>query len=210
MSPKTIVIADDHPLIIDALSALLETDKDIKVVARCVDGAEALQAVRRHRPNLLILDVAMPTLDGLGVLRALARSDFAPAVVVLTRMIDEVQTLEALKLGVAGIVLKETASQVIGDCVRKVLAGGRWLENDSVKKVVGQLTGQPSGSGLATLTARELQVAQLAGAGLRNAAIARKIGTSEGTVKVHLHNIYEKLGIGTRDELIDLVGPQRG
>ena len=130
MSPKTIVIADDHPLILDALSALLETDKDVKVVARCLDGAEALEAVRRHRPNVLILDVAMPTLDGLGVLRALRRTESAPAVIILTRMIDEAQTLEALKLGVAGIVLKETASQVIGDCVRKVMAGGRWLESD--------------------------------------------------------------------------------
>ena len=209
MSQKTVVIADDHPLILDALCALLETEKDVKVVARCLDGAEALEAVRRHRPSVLILDVAMPTLDGLGVLRALRRTETPPAVIILTRMIDDVQTLEALKLGVAGIVLKETASEVIGDCVRKVLAGGRWLESNSVVRVVGKLTGSESRSGLAALTVRELEVAQLAGAGLRNATIARKIGTSEGTVKAHLHNIYDKLQVSSRDELIELLRSQQ-
>ena len=118
-----VALADDHPIILDGLELLFRMERDIQVVARCVNGEEALQAVRRHRPDILILDIRMPGKDGLTVLREMKEENLSTQVVLLTVGLDEEEALEALRLGVRGVVLKEMAPQMLVQCVRKVHAG---------------------------------------------------------------------------------------
>jgi len=201
--PIHLVLADDHPIILDGLEILFRMEKDIQVVARCVNGEEALQAVRQHRPDILILDIRMPGKDGLAVLREMKDEDLPTRVVLLTVALDEEETLEALRLGVRGVVLKEMAPQMLVQCVRKVHAGEQWLERRSVGRALEKLLSREAGarevSGV--LTPREIEIVRMVASGLRNKEIADKLSISEGTVKIHLHHIYEKLHLNGRLEL---------
>lgn len=196
----TLVLADDHPLILDALESLFRVESDFKVLARCADGEETLQAVRRHHPDVLILDVRLPKMDGLAVLRQMQRETLDTRVVLLTVGIDEDEVLEAIRLGVLGVVLKEMAPRLLVQCVRKVHAGEQWLEKRSVGRALEKmLRREASGHEVAgTLTARELQVVRLVASGLRNKEIADQLHLSEGTVKIHLHHIYAKVNVDGR------------
>ena len=126
--PITLVLADDHPLILDAMENLFRLEKDLKVVARCLDGEEALKAVRRHKPDILVLDIQMPAKDGLAVLREMRKETLPTRVVILTATLDEEGLTEAVRLGVRGLVLKELAPKLLVQCIRKVQAGELWLE----------------------------------------------------------------------------------
>ena len=119
-----LVLADDHPLVLDGLESLFRLEEDIQAVARCRDGEETLGAVREHRPDILILDIRMPKLDGLDLIRAMRRERLPTRVVILTAALDEEEVLEAIRLGVKGVVLKEMAPRLLVQCVRKVHAGG--------------------------------------------------------------------------------------
>ena len=130
--PITLVIADDHPLILDAMENLFRLEKDLKVVARCLDGDEALKAVRRHQPDILVLAIQMPAKDGLGVLREMRKEQLPTRVVVLTAALDDEGVTKAVRLGVRGLVLKELAPKLLVECIRKVHAGELWLEKRSV------------------------------------------------------------------------------
>src|SRR2546422_1247506 len=123
-----LVVADDHPIVLDGLQSLFQLEGDFDVVARCVNGEEALAAVQEHRPDILILDIHMPRKNGLEVLSALHQQMLPTRVVLLAATIDEDEVLEALRLGVRGIVLKELAPQLLVQCVRRVQAGEQWLE----------------------------------------------------------------------------------
>ena len=137
--PITLVIADDHPLILDAMENLFRLEKDFKVVARCLDGDEALKAVRRHKPDILVLDIQMPAKDGLVVLREMRKEKLPTRVVVLTATLDEEGLTEAVRLGVRGLVLKELAPKLLVQCIRKVHAGELWLEKRSVSSALEKL-----------------------------------------------------------------------
>jgi DNA-binding NarL/FixJ family response regulator len=199
-----LVIADDHPLILDGLENLLRLEPDMKVVARCRDGEETLQAVRHHQPDLLILDIRMPRKDGLKVLQELGKEKLPTRVVVLTAELDGKEALKLLRFGVKGILLKEMAPQLLVQCIRKVHAGGHWLERESTGRVLDQLLRQETESrDLAeVLTSREIEIVRLVARGLPNKAIAKKLYLSEGTVKVHLHNVYDKLELDSRLALL--------
>jgi DNA-binding NarL/FixJ family response regulator len=201
--PIHLVLADDHPIILDGLEILFRMEKDIQVVARCVNGEEALQAVRQHRPDILILDIRMPGKDGLAVLREMKDEDLPTRVVLLTVALDEEETLEALRLGVRGVVLKEMAPQMLVQCVRKVHAGEQWLERRSVGRALEKLLSREAGARevAGVLTPREIEIVRMVASGLRNKEIADKLSISEGTVKIHLHHIYEKLHLNGRLEL---------
>lgn len=201
--PITLVIVDDHPLILDALENLFRLEKDLKVVARCLDGDEALQAVRRHKPDILVLDIQMPAKDGLVVLREMSKEKLATRVVVLTATLGDEGLGEALRLGVRGLVLKELAPKLLVQCIRKVHAGELWLEQRTVSSALERLLQREAGKQEAAqaLTSREIEIVKQAATGLRNIEIAKKLFISEGTVKMHLHNIYQKLGVGSRSEL---------
>jgi DNA-binding NarL/FixJ family response regulator len=191
--PIRIVLADDHPLILQGLALLLRQEPDLKVLAGCRDGEETLQAVRQFRPDVLILDILMPGKDGLAVLRELRQMELPTRVILLTAAIDEDNLLEAMRLGVGGVVLKEMAVQLLIQCVRKVYAGDQWLERHSIGRAMEKMLRREAGTREVArlLTSRELEIVRLAASGLRNKEIASKLAISEGTVKVHLHRSSE-------------------
>lgn len=199
-----LVLADDHPLILDALEGLFRLEEDIEVVARCTDGVQAFEAVERLEPDVLILDLRMPISDGLQVLRALHELDSRTWVVLLTGSVDDRELVECLRLGVRGVVLKEMAPRMLVQCVRKVFAGDVWVENRSITQAVDLMLLREAGAreSAERLTPREIEVVQMVAAGLRNKEIARRLTVTEGTVKVHLHHIYSKLGVDGRLELL--------
>jgi DNA-binding NarL/FixJ family response regulator/signal transduction histidine kinase len=198
--PVRLVLADDHPIVLDGLERLFDAQEDFAVVARCLDGAETLRAVRQHRPDVVVLDVRMPELDGFAILRDIQREGLPTRVVLLTAALDEDEVLEAIRLGVRGVVLKEIAPRMLVECVRKVVAGEQWIERRSLARALDTMLRREAGLREVTgvLTPREIEIVRLVAGGLRNQAIAEQLHISEGTVKVHLHHIYEKLGVDSR------------
>jgi two-component system, NarL family, nitrate/nitrite response regulator NarL len=201
--PITLVLSDDHPLILDGLQNLFRLEKDFKVVARCLDGEEAVKAVRKHKPDVLVLDIRMPGIDGLSLLRQMKKEKLSTRVVLLTGELDEEELAEAVRLGVRGLVLKEMAPKLLVQCIRQVHAGELWLEKQSVTNALEKLLQRESGQREVAqlLTPREIEIVKQIVAGLSNSEIAKKLFISEGTVKTHLHNIYEKLGVDSRAKL---------
>src|SRR5574341_1094752 len=199
----SLVLADDHPVVLDGLEALFRREHDIQVLARCLNGEETLQAVREHQPDVLVLDIRMPKMDGLDVLRQMEKEKLSSRVVLLTMGLDEDQVVEGLRHGVAGVVLKEMASHLLVQCVRKVHAGEQWRERRSFARVMDKILRREAGLReiTALLTPREVGVVRLVAAGLPNKEIGEKLFISEGTVKNHLRNIFEKLKISDRAEL---------
>ena len=197
------VIADDHPIVLDGLEQLFRLEQGMTVVARCRDGEDTLRALRLHRPDVLVLDVRMPAGDGLSVLRTIEAGELPTRVVLLTAGVDDDQLLEAIRLGARGVVLKDMAPQLLVEAVRAVHAGGQWLEQGlggrALRRLLQRETGQRTAA--RALTPREQEIVSMIAAGLRNRAIADQLNISEGTVKIHLHNVYEKLQIDGRGEL---------
>jgi DNA-binding NarL/FixJ family response regulator len=201
--PIRVVLADDHPLVLTALEQLFQSEPDFEVVSRHRDGAGALDAVRRERPDVLILDLRMPGVDGLAVLRELKKDRVATRVVLLTAAVDQREVLDAIRLGVQGVVLKEMAPRLLLDAVRKVHAGGRWVETQLAGRAMEEMLNREAAIEQLSsiLTAREIEVARLAAAGLSNLQIAERLFISEGTVKLHLHHVYSKLNVAKRPDL---------
>lgn len=169
-----------------------------------MSGEETLQAVRQHRPDVLVQDIRMPVKDGLTVLREMQREKLATKVVILTAALNGNEALEAIRLGVHGVVLKEMAPQLLVQCIRKVHAGGEWLEKRSVGRALEKILRREAGAQqlARVLTPREITIVRMVDKGLRNKAIADNLSISEGTVKIHLHHIYQKLKIDGRLALI--------
>jgi two-component system nitrate/nitrite response regulator NarL len=199
-----ILVADDHPIILSGLESLLRETEF--VIARAVeDGAAALAAVREEAPDILLLDVRMPTLTGVEVLRLLKAEGSRVPTVLLTASLDDGNLLEAMRLGVGGIVLKEMAHARLLECLRVVAKGGTWIDGCLLERWrEAAAHGQPRGP-LDHLPPREQQLAQMVARGLRNREIGEALGLSEGSVKVFLHRIYRKLKVGSRTELALLV-----
>jgi DNA-binding NarL/FixJ family response regulator len=199
-----IVLADDHPPILQGLTLLLHQEPDLEVLAGCRDSEETLQAIRQFQPDILILDILMPGKDGLAVLRELRQLEIPTRVILLTAAIDEDNLLEAMRLGVGGVVLKEMAVPLLIQCVRKVYAGDQWLERHSIGRAMEKMLRREAGTREVAklLTPRELEIVRLAASGLRNKEIAGKLAISEGTVKIHLHRSYEKLHVDSRIALL--------
>lgn len=202
--PIRLVLADDHPIVLDGLENLFRLEPDFRVVARCVSAEECLGAVRRYEPDVLILDVRMPRHDGLTVLRELHREKHPTRVVLLAAALEEEEVLEALRLGVRGMLLKELAPQMVVQCVRKVHAGEQWVEKQAFGRALDTLLRREAGEreAASVLTPREIEMVGMVARGLRNREMSQRLAISEGTVKIHLHNIYRKLKVENRVELI--------
>lgn len=198
------VIADDHPLVLDGLEQLFRVEPDITVVARCRDVDETLKAVRAQTPDVLVLDLLMPGGGGLELLRALNRVPSTTRIVLLTAVIDDDQLLEAIRLGVHGVVLKDMAPQLLVEAVREIHRGAQWLERGLGGRALRRLLTreQRASRSASLLSPREREIVRMVASGLRNRAIAEKLGIGEGTVKVHVHHIYEKLDVNGRIELV--------
>jgi len=199
-----VVLADDHVIVLDGLEQLFRLEPEFEVVARSTTAEAAVKALQEHRPDILVLDLVMPGHDGMWVLRELSELNLPTRTVLLTAHVEENRLVEAIRLGVWGIVLKEMAPRMLMECVRKVYAGEKWLEQQSVTRAMERMQKRESEIDRLTrlLTPRELEIVRLASEGLRNKEIGERLSITEGTVKIHLHNIYEKLGVTGRSQLI--------
>ena len=198
------MLADDHPIVLHGLQQLFARHGDFTVLAACPDGTSALDAVKAQRPDVLVLDLRMSPRNGLDVLRALAKDRLPCRTVLLTAAITDEEVVEAMRLGAMGLVLKESSPDALLDCVRRVHRGEQWIERETVTQAFKAVLKREAAASHAeaTLTPRELEIVRMVAHGLRNKVIAERLSISEGTVKVHLHNIYEKLGVDGRLELV--------
>ena len=206
-----IVIADDHPIVRDGLRKLLNLEEDFEVVAEAADGREVLDRVHEFDPDVLLLDLRMPNLDGLSALQVLQQSNKRTKVIVLTASEDKNEFVQAMKLGCSGIVLKQTAPDLIVKSIRKVHGGEIWLDSHTTAAVMRQFAApgevMSGGGGVgksrerSPLSTREREIVQLVAQGFKNKEMAEKMFISEQTVKNHLHNIFDKLGVSDRLEL---------
>ena len=209
-----IVVADDHPIFRDGLCRLLALEADFEVVAQAQDGRLVLDVLQQYEPDILLLDLKMPGMDGLGTLQKLQNSKHKTRVIVLTASEDKNEFVQAMKLGTSGIVLKQSATDLLIKSIRKVNAGEIWLDSHTTAAVMRQFAtgadeapavGAPVSSSRererSLLSAREREIVALVAQGFKNKEMAEKMFISEQTVKNHLHNIFDKLGVSDRLEL---------
>ena len=201
-----IIITDDHPIFRDGLRRLLESEHDFAVVAEASDGVEAVSLVRKLKPEVLLLDLAMPRRHGIEALREMSSSSMPVRTILLTAAAEKSQIVEALQLGARGLVMKDSATQILLRSIRAVMNGEYWVGRESVSDLVEYLRSLMESSGRRArqaygLTPRELQIVSAVVAGYANKEIAEHFKISEDTVKHHLSNIFDKLGVSTRLEL---------
>jgi len=213
LSKIRIVVADDHPIFRDGLCRLLALEPDFEVVAQAQDGRQVLEVLQQYQPDILLLDLKMPGLDGLATLQKLQSSKHKTRVIVLTASEDKNEFVQAMKLGTSGIVLKQSATDLLIKSIRKVNAGEIWLDSHTTAAVMRQFatgadevpSGVPSSSSRererSLLSQREREIVALVAQGFKNKEMAEKMFISEQTVKNHLHNIFDKLGVSDRLEL---------
>ncbi len=199
-----LVLADGHPIVLQGMQHLFERQPDLEILETCATARETLEAVDRLRPDVLVLDLRLPDGGGLAVLAEVAARRLPTRVVLMSGSIHEDEMAKALRLGVQGVVLKEMAAGLLVECIRKVGQGGVWLENESMSRCLEHVLRRKSSLQelKARLTPRELEILQMAASGLRNKDLAAQLAITEGTVKLHLHNIYAKLGLKNRLQLL--------
>jgi len=203
------VIADDHPIFRDGLRRLLEAEPKFAVIGEACDGAEAVKLARQLKPDILLLDLAMPRHPGLEALREMnsASAPHSVRIILLTAAAEKNQIVEALQLGARGVVLKDSATQLLLKSIDTVMAGEYWVGRESVSNLVQYLrtliqsSGEEARQKKFGLTPRELEIVSAVVAGYANKEIAEYFKISEDTVKHHLSNIFDKLGVSTRLEL---------
>jgi len=201
-----IVIADDHAIFRDALQALLEAEKDFRVIGSVGDGRAAVSLVRELRPDVLLLDVAMPHVDGLEALRQISEAGSPTRVILLSGAIEKADIVTAIQLGARGLVLKESGAAVLLKGIRGVMSGQYWIGREAVSNLLEVLRSLISRGGNGPrnefgLTAREIEIVGAVVAAYGNKEIAQRFQISEKTVKHHLTNIFDKLGVSNRLEL---------
>lgn len=207
-NPIRIVIADDHPIFRDGLRRLLEAEGALKVIGEASDGGEAVKLARQLKPDILLLDLAMPKHTGLEALKDMSTEEpNGVRVILLTAEIKKNQIVEALQLGARGVVLKDSATQLLIKSIHTVMSGEYWVGRESVSNLVQYLRNLLQSSGDEArqkkfgLTNRELEIISTVVAGFSNKEIAEYFKIAEDTVKHHLSNIFDKLGVSTRLEL---------
>ncbi|HET9177249.1 MAG TPA: response regulator transcription factor [Terriglobia bacterium] len=202
-----ILIADDHPIFRDGLRRLLEAEDDFKVIGEASDGGEAIEMAHQLKPDILLLDLAMPRVPGLEALRQLGGTVESIKVILLTAAIERDQIVDALHHGVRGVVLKESATELLLKSIRCVMDGQYWVGRESVSdlvRIIRDLTAIPEQGTRKrsyNLTPRELDIIAAIVNGYTNKDIAEKFSIAEQTVKHHLGNIFDKLGVSNRLEL---------
>ena len=205
------MLVDDHPVVRKGTRELLEGYPDFEVVGEAADGLEAVRLSKNLEPNLILMDVSMPNMNGIEATRHIKAAQPTVAVLVLTSYDDDAYVFALLEAGAAGYLLKNARDEEIVNAVRAVAGGESVLHPSVAKKVLGRFAAQanpvpPSGEELSN---RELEVLKIAAGGSTNKEIARDLDISPRTVQVHLANIFSKLGVGSRTEAV-LYGIRRG
>ncbi|HEX6410346.1 MAG TPA: response regulator transcription factor [Sphingomicrobium sp.] len=194
-----ILLADDHPMISTAIEALLR-NSPFEIVGMATTGEQALQKVGELKPDILLLDLQMPGGTGMDVLRRLRSNCDKIRIVLLTAAIDDASLVEARSLKVQGMVLKNSDPAYLLECLDRVSRGGRWIDpelSDRAKELAETFGDRETPS----LSPRERELVSLVRKGMRNREIADQLGVTEGTIKVYLHSIFEKVGVSSRTEL---------
>jgi len=196
-----VIVADDHPIVLNGLQQLFEREEGFEVAACCRNGDEALDAVRKVKADVLVLDLRMPGRSGLDVMRTMAEEHLPCKIVLLTATLRNSQVSEVLQGGAKGLVFKESTPDVLLECVRQVNRGEQWVDNAAMGRLIDHAVRGVRSSG-PPLTPRETEIVRMLAEGLRNREIATKLFITESTVKLHLHHIYEKVGVDGRLELV--------
>ncbi len=204
-----ILIVDDHPLIREGLRAVLETQPDMELVGEAVDGIEAVARALALKPDVILMDLALPRKDGIEAMREILRIVPTTRVLVLSNYLDDEKVFGALKAGAKGYILKETNSQELRQAVRSVYQGKAALDPAVQRKLVDQLTGAIVSQPENELTERELEVLRLMARGFTNPQIASRLSVAEGTVRFHVSNVLRKLGMENRTQAV-LYALQKG
>jgi two-component system nitrate/nitrite response regulator NarL len=194
-----ILLADDHPMISTAIEALLR-NTPFELVGMAATGDQALRKADELKPDILLLDLQMPGGTGMDVLRRLRSNGVKMRIVLLTAAIDDASLMEAKNLRVQGMVLKNSDPAYLLECLERVSRGGRWIDPElsDRAKALAETLGNREGP---SLSPRERELISLVRKGLRNREIAEQLGVTEGTIKVYLHSVFEKLGVSSRTEL---------
>jgi DNA-binding NarL/FixJ family response regulator len=202
-SHLSIVVADDHPVVLRGIVGVLQSCPNMHVLAACEDSTSAINAIRSLDPDVAVLDIAMPGLNGIELLASIAAEASRAKVVFLTASISDGQIFAAIAHGAKAIMFKDAAADDLTKCVQSVAAGGTWFPTDLVDAAMERETGRRLECEQATqeLTRREREIMLLVAEGLSNKLVARQLAVSEGTVKIHLHNIYRKVGVANRTAL---------
>jgi two-component system nitrate/nitrite response regulator NarL len=199
----SVALGNDHPLILLGVAELLRSHPDIEVVAACINGRTVMQVIRQMAPTVAVLDFFMPGLNGLEVLANMSTERSATRAVFLTATATNRQLLNAVSGGAKGIIFKEMALGGLVQCIRIVAAGREWLPQSLIDAALEREATRQSVSKrlVKSLTCRERQIVLLVAEGLSNKEMCRRLGLREGTVKIHLHNVYEKVGVNNRTAL---------
>ncbi len=204
-----VVIADDQPMVRAGLRSLLEGEGDVEVVAEAPDGELALAAVRRYRPDVVLMDIRMPVLDGLAATRRLVAEDVGTRVLVLTTFDLDEYVFEALRAGASGFLLKDASAEELVTAVQAIAAGDAVLDTAVTRRVMAAFVGlrrpEPEAARrLDALSSREREVLRLLARGRSNAEIARELVVSEATAKTHVSNVLSKLQLRDRVQAVIL------
>lgn len=197
-----ILIADDHSVVREGLVSLVKRKADMAVVGEASNGREAVDLWKEHRPDITLLDLRMPELDGVGALKEIRELDENARIVVLTTFDGDEDIYRAIKAGAKGYLLKDTAREALMECIRKVHGGETCIPADLAAKLADRVSGE-------ALSAREIEVLQRIAAGKSNKEIGAELFISEGTVKTHVKSIFSKLDVVSRTEAV-ANGSRRG
>jgi DNA-binding NarL/FixJ family response regulator len=203
--PLTVVLADDHQILRQGLRALLQLEADLQLLGEAADGLEAVRLVERVRPDVLVLDLMMPGLDGLEVARQLAVKSPATRVIILSMHANEAYVIEALRAGALGYVLKEAGADDLVQAIRCVAEGRRYFSAPFSEQTLEAYAQRAEGAPLdpfRTLTAREREVLQLTAEGHSGVEISERLFISPRTVESHRANLMRKLGVRNQKELV--------
>jgi DNA-binding NarL/FixJ family response regulator len=197
-----LVIADDHPVVLHGLISLLKGEPNCKIMAACLDGGAAMDAIFSHAPDIAILDLRLPKMSGLDVLDKISTANLKTRVVILTAYTEDRDVLVAITRGAYGVIMKDSVADLLIECIRRVRIGDRYIAQELIEKEMRRLTDAKRISQV--LTGRELEVVRLIAEGLPNKLVAERLGISLGTLKLHLHHVFCKTGTRSRESLLSL------
>ena len=202
-----VAVADDHPIYLLGIRSLLEPESDLTLVGDGKNGMEAMLLLERFDPDILVVDLQMPVMDGLAVLSEISKKKLRTQVIVLLDATNRDRAVRVVRAGARGVLFKEQDAALLPKSIRKVHAGEVWVDNPILSEALESLvkrppTGEGGKKAHGGLSTRELEVVRCVSMGLRNKEVADKLGVSEATVKNHLTSVYSKLGVSDRLELI--------